>query len=341
MSSPLRVALFGAGWAGAQRATAIARHPRTTLAYVADADERAAQALAAPFDAPYGDDWRVALAEEAFDVVVVSMPPATLAEASVAALEMGCHVLVEPMGQNLDEGMAIARAATAADRVLKVGFQHRYYPALTRAYAYFSEGVIGDVIHIRARYGHGLRTGNSSAWREGRGQAGAGPLMDHGVHVFDLIHWFLGPPNELFALLQTAVWPVKPLEDSAFAMLRFEGGAVAQVHTSWTQWSDLFSFEVIGTQGALTVDGLGDGYGPHRLIVARRRVDGAAPYMETTTFDDTDISWDAEWAEFVGAVADGLPYMGSSQDGVLAMSVVDGLYQSAKTNAVVVPEWPF
>ncbi|MEO1336855.1 MAG: Gfo/Idh/MocA family oxidoreductase, partial [Myxococcota bacterium] len=270
------------------------------------------------------------------DALVVATPHAQLAEVATAALEAGRHVLVEaPMGRNVSEAVAMSAAADKSDRVLKLGFNHRYHPALTRAHAYFSEGVIGEIINLRIRYGHGQRPGALSEWREDRDLAGGGQLTDHGVHVIDLVHWFAGMPKEVFSLLQTAAWPIKPLEDSAFALMRFDSGAVASLHTAWTQWADLFSFEVFGTQGSLTVEGLGQRYGQERLVVARRRTDGGPPYMETTIFDDEDISWFAEWAEFVAAVEDNAPYMGASQDGVMVMNILDGLYRSAEAGQLI------
>ena len=144
-----------------------------------------------------------------------------------------------------------------------------------------------------------------------------------------------GEPKEVFSFLQTAVWPIKPLEDNAFALLRFENQVVASMHTAWTQWEEAFSFEVFGTQGALTIDGLGARYGQHRLSVARRRTGGGRPYVETTFFDDEDVSWAAEWDEFVSSIEDGRPYLGSPHDGVTVMNVLDALYRSAESGHMI------
>lgn len=335
-SDDIRVGLIGSGWAAGHRAAAVVEHPRTHLVVVADSDEAAGRQLAEGCRASFVVDWNQMLGEFDVDVVVVATPNGQLAEVTIGALKAGRHVLVEgPMGRNVSEAVAMAGAATSAERLLKVGFNHRYHPALTRAHAYFSEGVIGPVISLRARYGQGARPGLSAPWRENRELAGGGQLTDHGMHVIDLLHWFGGEPKEVFTLLQTAVWPVKPLEDNAFALLRFESGAVATMHTSWTQWTDLFSFEIFGPQGSIAVEGLGGSYGPEKLTVARRRADGSRPYTEETVFDDEDISWSAEWAELVMALDEGRPYMGSAHDGVTAMNILDGLYRSAESGALV------
>ncbi len=334
------MAVIGAGAVGTHRAAAAVRHPRSELVWVVDPDEGAAQRLADQHGVPFAREWSPLFLEATIDVAVVCTPHVSLAEASIAALKAGRHVLVEaPMGRNVSEAVAMSEAATAVGCVLKIGLHHRYYPGLTRAHAYYSEGVIGEIIHIRARYGHGVRPASvghgAEWWREDRELVAGGQLTDHGLHVVDLVHWFAGEPKEAIAFLQTAAWPIKPLEDSAFAMLRFERGAVAILHTSWTEWAEHFEFEVTGTQGSLRVEGLGTRYGQHRLTVARRRTLGDRPYTETTVFDDDDLSWDAEWAEFVAAVEDGLPFHGSPYEGVTVMNILDGLYRSAEANAVV------
>ncbi len=332
----LRVAVIGAGWAGVRRAAAAAGHPRTEVALIVDIDPTAAHHLAEVHEVPHSTDVHDALADSGVDIVIVATPNGHLAELAIAALQAGRHVLVEqPMGRTVAEAVAMASAASSAERVLKVGFNHRYYPGLTRAYAYFVEGVIGPIVNIRAQYGHGERPGQLGAWREDRELAGGGQLTDHGLHVLDLIHWFAGEPKEVFSFLQTAVWPIKPLEDSAFALMRFDSGVVAQMHTAWTLWAENFRFEIFGTEGAMTIEGLGERYGQHRLTVARRRAHGGHPYTETTFFDDEDISWAAEWAEMVSAVEDGQPYMGSPHDGVTVMNVLDALYRSAESGQLI------
>src|SRR5206468_3451123 len=79
---------------------------------------------------------------------------------AIAALSAGKHVLVEkPMGRSLAEAEQMRAAACAAGRVLKVGFNHRYHPAIAAAWQRVSDGAIGEVINLHCRYGHGGRPG--------------------------------------------------------------------------------------------------------------------------------------------------------------------------------------
>src|SRR6185437_13051519 len=131
--------------------------------------------------------------------------------------------------------------------------------------------------------------------------SGGGELLDQGVHLLDLLHGLLGQPCTVAAMLQTAVWPVAPLEDNALALLQYPGGVMASIHTSWTQWKNLFSLEVFCQRGAILVEGLGGSYGGERLIVDRRQPQGA-PERQVTEYSGPDESWTIEWREYLEAI---------------------------------------
>jgi predicted dehydrogenase len=332
----LRTAVIGCGAVGTRRAQEASMHSSSRLLLCIDVSQEAARRTADRYGAAWSTDWRIAVDDERIDVVVVSTPNALLCEIATAALERGKHVLIEkPMGCDLAQAQALAAVAQSSSGLLKVGFNHRHHPALRRAHELFGSGAIGEAIALRARYGHGGRPGYETEWRGDPARAGGGELTDQGVHVADLMHWFLGMPSQAFAYVATAVWPIAPLEDNAFGLLRFESGCIASLHTSWTQWKNLFSFELFGRDGSLAVEGLGGSYGIERLIVATRNPAGGVPDVREESFDGPDRSWAVEWHEFVDAIEHGAPYLGTPQDGVAAMRIVAALYESARSGVPV------
>jgi len=313
-----------------------AESPYSKCIAVADPVARAAQDVAAATGADATHDWRRIVQRADVDAIVVSTPNGYTAEIAIGALAAGKHVLVEkPMGRNLEEAERMRAAAESAGRVLKIGFNHRYHPAIVAARQRVRDGGIGDLINLHCRYGHGGRPGYEREWRGDRSLAGGGELTDQGVHVVDLVHWFAGVPRQALAMLQTAVWPLGDLEDNAFGLFRFATGAVAAFHTSWTQWKNLFSFEVYGRSGAVAVQGLGRSYGVETLTVYKRRPDGGAPEAETRAFEGPDVSWRLEWEDFVRAVQGREGMLGTPGDGVAAMRMLDALYRSARSGTVV------
>jgi predicted dehydrogenase len=226
-------------------------------------------------------------------------------------------------------------AAERVNRVLKVGFNHRYHPGLRQAHEMAQFGKIGPLLSIRAAYGHGGRPGYDKEWRGNPDLAGGGELLDQGVHVVDLCRWFLGNFVQASGMLGTWFWKVAPLEDNGFALLRTATGQIATIHTSWTQWKNLFRFEVFGRDGYLMVNGLGGSYGMETLTLGRRRPESGPPLEETWEFSGPDISWEAEWQEFKAAIREERQPLGNGHDGYQAAQIIDAIYESAGTGRVV------
>ena len=327
--APVGVAVIGCGLIGARRARSAGAHAETALRVVYDTDAARAGAVAAEHNAAVAASWQEAVARADVAAVVVCTPNAFLVPIALEALRLGRHVLIEkPMGRSLAEAEALAAAARGGT-VLKIGFNHRYHPAVAHAHDLFAAGAIGELIQLRARYGHGSRPGCEREWRADPDLAGGGELLDQGVHVLDLFHWFGGAVERVQAEVQTAVWRIAPLEDNAFALLRFTSGAVGQLHVSMTQWKNLFSLEVHGTTGALIVEGLGGSYGVETLTVVRRNEAGGVPAVETVRYEGPDASWEHEWADFAAAVGGAPLSGGSAQDGLTVMATVEALYRAA------------
>lgn len=331
------VGVIGCGLIGRRRATVAAAHARTEVVAVVDTDLPRAESLAAEVGCAARGDWRGVVEDPRVDVVVVATPNGYLAEIGRAALDLGKHVLLEkPMGRNLREAEYLAAGVGGGGPVLKIGFNHRYHPAISALLAAVRAGEIGRVIGIRGRYGHGGRPGCEREWRGDPELAGGGHLLDQGVHLADLIHGVAGVPERAVGFLQTAVWPVAPLEDNAYGIFHFRDGVVAQFHVSMTQWKNLFSFEVTGETGALVVEGLGGSYGEERLVRVRRRMEGGVPTLEEELFPGPDRSWSLEWDEFVASIESGAQPQGGAEDGLAAMRMIDALYRSAARGEVVV-----
>lgn len=232
------------------------------------------------------------------DAVIVSVSHDQLAPVSVAALEAGAHVLVEkPAGIGVADVDRIAAAAASAGRQVKVGFNHRYHPAIEQAIGTARSGRFGDVMFVRGRYGHGGRVGYEKEWRADPAVGGGGELTDQGMHLLDLTHWLMGELPLHSALLRTSFWDMA-VEDNAALLLGVADdphAPWAQLHVTWTEWKNLFSLEIYCRTGKLQVDGLQGSYGPQRLTVYAMKPELGPPDTEVFEFAREDVSWAAEW----------------------------------------------
>jgi predicted dehydrogenase len=224
--------------------------------------------------------------------------------------------------------------AEAVSRVLKCGFNHRHHPAVQQARRWFDDGRIGDPVFVRARYGIGGRPGYEREWRANPEVVSGGQLMEQGIHAVDLARWFLGEFSQVTAFVETNFWNIEPLEDNAFALYRTAVGTTASIHSSLTQWKNLFSLELSGRDGYITVEGLGGGYGTEKVALGKR--DFTAPFTEEVMeFRGEDRSWHDEWQEFVTAINEGRVPLGSATDGLEAIRLVFAAYESARLGRMV------
>lgn len=329
------VAIIGAGLIGRKRASALRKFDNCRLMVTVDVNRSAAEGLVREFGGDVETDWEKVVVRKDIQVVIVSTINKFLTPISIAALESGKHVLCEkPLGRNTAESWKIIDAALKGGMALKTGFNHRHHPAIALAKQLLDKGEIGSLCFMRCRYGHGGRPGYEKEWRADKDLCGGGELLDQGVHVVDLFRWVAGDFNEAFGYAPTYFWDMN-VEDNAFAIFKNKDGVIATMHTSWTQWKNVFSFEIFGKDGYLVIEGLGGSYGTETLKSGRRKPEGGPPEEKILEFPGPDISWDEEWKEFISAFENNRLPIGNGWDGYKANRMIEAVYESAQSGKVI------
>ena len=159
-------------------------------------------------------------------------------------------------------------------------------------------------------------------------------MLDQGVHIIDLIRWFAGEVHQVYGKAETKFWNIE-VEDNAYAILKCQNDVTALFHVSWTNWRNIFSFEMHGTEGYLLVNGLGGSYGAETLEFGKRKPEGGRPDIETFEFETSDKSWELEWQEFRSAIEEGRQPLKNGTDGLRANQIVEAIYESSRTNLPV------
>ncbi|MGQ0532396.1 MAG: Gfo/Idh/MocA family protein [Caulobacteraceae bacterium] len=321
----MRIGIIGCGLIGAKRAEA-ARLSHE-IVRVADVAMARAEALAAKVNAKASADWR-AVIEADVDAVVVATTHDNLAAIAKAAVEAGKHVLVEkPAARTAAELAPLRAAAQQHKRVVKVGFNHRFHPSFLKARAIVDSGVLGPIMFVRGRYGHGGRVGYEKEWRFDKPRSGGGELLDQGSHLIDLARWFAGDDLTLaYAHTPTFFWDAK-VEDNAFVALTAPEGRTAWLHASWTEWKNIFCFEIVGGDGKLQIDGLGGSYGVERLTHFQMLQQMGPPETTSWEFPFPDKSWARELAHFIDAIATGARPWSDLEEAAAVLAIVDAAYQ--------------
>jgi predicted dehydrogenase len=325
----LDVAIVGCGLIGQKRLRALGDEHRLVAA--ADSQLERAEALAARQPgAIASNDWRIALDQPGVEAVIVATTNDWLAPITLAAVERGKPVLVEkPAARTPEELRPVIRAAKRAGVCVQVGFNHRYHPALQKAHELFESGVLGPLMFIRGRYGHGGRPGYEREWRSDPVVAGGGELLDQGVHLIDLARWFLGDFAHVDGFAHTYYWSM-PVEDNGFLCLRTPSQQVAWLHASCTEWKNLFSFEIYGRSAKLHVEGLGGSYGTERLAYYKMLPQMGPPETTIWEYPGDDLSWKHEFENFTASVQGRRSCARSLDDALAALEIVQSVYRKSR-----------
>ncbi len=323
----MKVAIVGCGLIGQKRAKSL--QGATLIAAVDQVLEKAEQlAKQHPACEAYAD-WREMLKNTAVEVVIISTLHASLAEIGLAAVKAGKHVLLEkPAGRRAKELEPIMTAADQHGVCVRVGFNHRYHRAFRKARELVDNNALGELMFIRARYGHGGRIGYDREWRANPSLSGGGELIDQGVHLIDLARWFLGEFSDIQGHASTFYWDM-PVDDNGFLLLKTPTGKVAHLHASCTEWKNIFSFEIYGKTGKIDINGLGGSYGVERLSFYKMLAQMGPPETTVWEYPMADDSWDVELQEFLTDIQLKRQVSPGLKDAHAALTIVEEIYKGS------------
>ena len=275
-------------------------------------------------------DFNEAVTDSAVEAVVVATINCNLAPVTLAAIRAGKHVIVEkPAGVTVRELDELIAAAEKHGVVVRAGFNHRYHPSFIKAREIFDSGVMGPLMFLRARYGHGGRVGYDREWRADPKLSGGGELIDQGVHLIDLAGIFLGEFTTVEGHATTYFWKM-PVDDNAFLNLRNAAGNTAWLHVSCSEWKNLFSLEIYGRDAKLHWEGLGGSYGVERLTYYKMLPQMGPPETTIWEFPRGDESWKIEMTEFFDDIKLKRTPVPGLKEAKAALEVVEKIYKSGK-----------
>ena len=321
------VGVIGCGLIGQKRAKALGLGGR--LVACVDVDFVRATNLARSTEAQVFKDWRELVRSAAVDVVIIATLHDSLAEITLAAVQAGKHVLVEkPAARNAAELLPVMAAVKKYGIKVHVGFNHRYHRSLRKAKEIVDSGALGELMFVRARYGHGARLGYEKEWRSNPALSGGGELIDQGPHLIDLSRWFLGEMTEVQGFAHTYFWDM-PVDDNGCMLLKTAKKQTAFLHASCTEWKNLFSMEIYGKLGKLDLTGLGGSYGLEKITWYKMLPEMGPPDTTSWEYPMADDSWAVEIAEFFDDIRLNREPAASLADASAALVIVQKIYRES------------
>ncbi len=252
-------AILGAGMVAHYHQTAIAENADSgaRLVAIGHYDPARFDAIRDEFGVPV-HTYDEILANDEVDVVAICTPSGQHAEQTVAAARAGKHVMVEkPMALSMEDVQRMMTACDEAGVLLGVTMQRRVDPLFQRVRRAIEAGDLGKIVlgALTMPYLRDQPYYDQATWRGTWALDGGGVLMNQGIHIIDLLVWFMGDPVAVQATAGTHHHEIE-VEDVVAATLEFENGALATI-TATTSAAPGFPhrLEIYGTQGAIQIEG--------------------------------------------------------------------------------------
>lgn len=187
------------------------------------------------------------------NVIHVLTPPAAHAKVALAALEKGCHVLIEkPIAEDEAEALKIGALAKAKNLVATVNHSLLYDPQIKRALDAVKAGALGTVVSVDILRGSEYppyEGGPLPPWYRDAGY----PFRDLGVHCLYLIQELLGPIQDVDARWSSLGGDPNLAFDEWRAMVRCARG-LGQFQLSYNTKPMQSQLIIHGTKSVLRVD---------------------------------------------------------------------------------------
>lgn len=315
---------------------------RVKVAAIADTSREQAQPWLDLFGATFYADRDALLAADDIDAVLITSRNLDHAGDAIAAARAGKDVFCDkPIATSVEDAQAVAAAVQASGVRFITTFPVRFNTSVRRVKALIDAGELGAVQAIMATNHGCMYEPGEPDWVRDPRQNGGGALIDHTVHVADIIRWLTGAEfATVKAQLATALRPIRA-EDLAVVHGRLTDGAIYQIDASWSRrgsdpmWGDV-TMRIVGTKGSASLDL----YNNQRIEIysAGKARSGSADRGEVTfKYPNHLVREHGEIFLDYAAAAGGRPpaICAGAIDGLRTIELVFAGYESARTGATV------
>jgi predicted dehydrogenase len=241
------------------------------------------------------------------------------------AAQAGVNVLCEkPLATTLEDARAIVDVCREAGVVLMTAFPMRFSAPMVEVKAQLDADALGRIYCFNST-NQGRMPIHERAWFVDKELAGGGAVMDHTVHLADILRWFLDSEVvEVYAQTNHILHAdIVDVETAGLLMLTFADGTFATIDCSWSKpfnyptWGGL-TLEIISERGLTVVDGFSQNL---NLFTQ-------TPPANNWAYWGSDAN-QGMVAEFVAALREGRETAVTGEDGYKALEITLAAYRSA------------
>lgn len=317
--------LHAMGYAGVLKAM-----PDVEITVIAEENAELGQKVAGMFDTKWVPTIDEALAMDV-DCVVICSENINHKPMTIAAAKAGKHVLCEkPLATNVDDALEMIAACEEAGVQLMTAFPVRFNSAITALKAAVHADTFGETLTIAAR-NPGT---NPQGWFVQPELSGGGAVIDHTVHVVDVLRYIYGEEvTEVFAESGNRL-AGGVSDDTGLLMFKLSSGVPVSLDTSWSRpanwpiWGGV-TLDVIGENGVLFANAYNNNY----TVAETEGALSNRGNSESYTFQSSEVSGDPEMvAAFIDAVRNDTPVPVTGVDGLRALEVALAAMKSAESH---------
>ncbi len=343
--SVLRVGIIGAGGIASGVHIPCYLNSENKVEIVAIADVLVGRALqvAEQFTIPHVfSSYKEMLENVELDAVSICVPNKFHVEATIAALEAGCHVLCEkPPAMTVEEAQLMVKAASDSEKILTYGFHYRYRPEVEIAKSFIEAGEMGDIYSARV---HAIRRRGIPGWGvfTNKELQGGGPLIDIGVHMLDTALYLMGYPEPEVVLGKThqqighkkgvglfGDWDFEnyTVEDMAVGMVTFKNGATLTLEAAFAanvEKDETMQVSLMGNKGGADIFPLKIYQEKYNTLI-----DSTPAYLPEVNGHQLEIN------QFVACCLEGKTPLSTPEQGLIIQKIVNAIYESAETGKAI------
>lgn len=334
--------VVGCGNAGLWHMKSILNIPEAQLVAVSDSVEERGKKTGEKYGVKWYTDFNNLIEDDNIDLVHVCTPSGTHGEVTIAAAKARKHVLVEkPMEITLEKIHKMITACREANVKLGAIFQNRFTDSVSRVKKAIDDGKFGKLVlgNMIGKCYRPQEYYDSADWRGTWKWDGGGTLMNQHVHGIDLLQYFMGPIESVFAYTETLVRNIE-VEDTAVVSFRFKSGALGIIEGATSVYPGSSPrYEIHGDRGTVIMEG---------VDIIRWEFEGEEPLQgERKTKPVSEIEGEPEKPgipgiiykeghkrqikDMIEAIKEDREPKINGEEGRKAIETILGIYQSAKT----------
>ena len=288
----------------------------------------------------YGDYHKM-LKSKGVDVVDICLPIIAHSDAAIASAKAGKHILIEkPFANTLSEAKQIVKATDEARVTLMVAHDQRFRAQHLKMKQFIESGKIGRIVSARADINQNIEAILPQGhWHYSH----RGALISIGIHMLDLLRYFVGNVKRISGFHTTAMMPMigqkgvegEEADDLGVAAFEFDNGALGTLVASYCAKAHPWHDSVIlhGTAGGMhTIGGL------H----IKSEVDDSFAKLSKIETENEDVddwrfrpSYSKEIEHFLKCLREGKEPLCSGHDNLYTMGAIEAIYKSSVSGKAV------